>query len=75
VCRACACAVVGEEKREDIRLTYQGPTLWEAIVRLAVKTPKKAPKKPFRMSVVKMWNTTLVPGVRRTRYTTHTTRR
>lgn len=55
----------GEEKREDIRLTYQGPTLWEAIVRLAVKTPKKAPKKPFRMSVVKMWNTTLVPGERK----------
>jgi translation elongation factor EF-1alpha len=53
----------GEEKKEDIRVTYQGPTLWEAIVKLAAKTPKKALKRPFRMSVVKMWNTTLLSNV------------
>jgi hypothetical protein len=53
----------GQEKPDDIRVAYQGPTLWEAILQLAPQTPKRPPKKPFRMSVIKMWNTTLAPGV------------
>jgi translation elongation factor EF-1alpha len=57
------CGGADQEMPDDIRVTYQGPTLWEAILQLAPKTPTRPPNQPFRMSVIKMWNTALAPGV------------
>jgi translation elongation factor EF-1alpha len=42
---------------DDLRLTYKGPTLWEAIKTEAEGVPRRPVKRPFRMSITSTWNT------------------